>query len=88
MSADPAMKAYFAEAIAWDADRVAMKERSVRVAWRVAKDWLEACLALIAAQMTTIDTVMLPFLHVDGDKTLWEAYREREQAAIEIGESS
>jgi hypothetical protein len=29
---------------------------------------------------------MLPFLHVDGDKTLWEAYREREQAAIEMGE--
>ena len=29
-------EAYFAEAIAWDADRVAMKERSVRIAWRVA----------------------------------------------------
>jgi len=62
------------------------REHAARVAWRVAKDWLEACLALIAAQMTTIDTVMLPFLHVDGDKTLWEAYREREQAAIEMGE--
>jgi type IV secretion system protein VirB8 len=36
MSTDPAIKGYFAEAIAWDADRVAMKERSVRVAWRVA----------------------------------------------------
>lgn len=62
------------------------REHAARVAWRVAKDWLEACLALIAAQMTTIDTVMLPFLHVDGNKTLWEAYREREQAAIGMGE--
>jgi type IV secretion system protein VirB8 len=33
---DPATEAYFVEAMAWDADRVAMKERSMRVAWRVA----------------------------------------------------
>jgi type IV secretion system protein VirB8 len=33
---DPAADAYFAEAMTWDADRVAMKERSTRVAWRVA----------------------------------------------------
>jgi hypothetical protein len=63
------------------------REHAARVAWRVAKDWLEACLALIAARMTTIETVMLPYLHVDGDKTLWQAYREREQAAIEMGET-
>src|SRR3984885_9953793 len=49
MSADPAMKAYFAEAIAWDADRVAMKERSVRVAWRVAAvSSLDTVLAIVA----------------------------------------
>jgi len=68
--------------------KVDSREHAARVAWRVAKDWLEACLALIAARMTTIDTVMLPFLHVDGDRTLWEAYREREQAAIEMGEGN
>lgn len=65
--------------------KVDSREHAARVAWRVAKDWLEACLALIAAQMTTIETVMLPYLHVDGDKTLWQAYREREQVAIEAG---
>lgn len=57
-------------------------EHAARVAWRVAKDWLEACLALIAARMATIDQIMLPFLHVDGDRTLWQAYRDREQAAL------
>jgi hypothetical protein len=61
------------------------REHAARVAWRVVKDWLEANLALIAAQMATIDEVMLPYLHVNGDKTLWQAYREREQAAIEAG---
>ena len=58
-------------------------EQAARVAWRVLKDWLEANLALIAAQMATIDEVMLPYLHVDDDKTLWQAYQEREQAALE-----
>ena len=59
------------------------REHATKVAWRVVKDWLEANLALIAAQMATIDEVMLPYLHVGDDKTLWQAYREREQAAFE-----
>jgi hypothetical protein len=67
--------------------RLEGREHASRVAWRVVKDWLEANLALIAAQMATIDEVMLPYLVVgDDDKTLWQAYREREQAAIEMGE--
>lgn len=61
--------------------RVDSREHATRVAWRVAKDWLEACLALIAAGMTTIDSVMLPYLVVaDDGRTLWEAYRDRESA--------
>jgi hypothetical protein len=58
-----------------------------RVAWRVAKDWLAAQLALIEAQMATLDQVMLPYLHVDGDRTLYAVYRERELQAIEGGDS-
>lgn len=61
------------------------REHAAKVAWRVVKDWLEANLALIAAQMATIDEVMLPYLHVDEDRTLWQAYRDREQAALEAG---
>ena len=60
-------------------------EHAARVAWRVVKDWLEANLALIAAQMASLDEVMLPYLHVDGERTLWQAYREREQAALTAG---
>ena len=65
--------------------KVDSREHAARVAWRVAKDWLEACLALVAARMATIDEVMLPYLMVDDERTLWQAYREREQAAIEAG---
>lgn len=56
------------------------REHAANVAWRVAKDWLEAVLALIAAGMAQLDEVMLPFLHVGEDRTLWQAYRERESA--------
>lgn len=60
MSADPSMKAYFAEAVAWDADRVAMKERSVRVAWRVAAI---SCLCTVLAIVALL--VLMPLKRVD-----------------------
>lgn len=57
-----------------------------RVAWRILKDWLEAQVALIDAQMASLDQVMLPYLRVDPDHTLYEAYLERETvAALEAG---
>lgn len=37
-------------------------EHAARVAWRVVKDWLEAQMALVAAQQITLDEVMLPYL--------------------------
>jgi hypothetical protein len=64
------------------------REHAAAVAWRVVKDWLEANLALIAAQMATLDEVMLPYLHVGEGRTLWQAYREREQAALTMGDTS
>jgi type IV secretion system protein VirB8 len=60
MSADPAVKAYFAEAIAWDADRIAMKERSVRIAWRVATVSSFVTVLAIAAVL-----VLMPLKRVD-----------------------
>jgi len=64
--------------------RFTSPEHAANVAWRVTKDWLEANLALIAAQMATLSEVMLPYLHVDDDRTLWQAYREHE-SALELG---
>lgn len=56
------------------------REQAERVAWRVMKDWLAAQLALVETEMAGLDQVMLPYLHVDGTKTLYAAYAEREQA--------
>lgn len=66
----------------------ATPEQAARVAWRVAKDWLEAQLAIIEANMATLDQVMLPYLLVgdvpggDPGRTLYDAYRDREYLAI------
>lgn len=60
------------------------REQAERVAWRVLRDWLAAQLAIVASQMAKLDQVMLPYLQVDLDRTLYEAYRDREQVlAIE-----
>lgn len=46
------------------ANKTALRSRdhAERVAWRVVKDWLEAQLALVAAQQVPLDEVMLPYL--------------------------
>jgi hypothetical protein len=58
-------------------------EHAARVAWRIAKDWLEAQLALIQAGMAQLDQVMLPYLRVDGGQSLYELYRANETKALE-----
>lgn len=62
--------------------RFASREQAERVAWRILKDWLEAQLAIIDAQMVSLDQVMLPYLRVDDTHTLYEAYRERESFGV------
>jgi len=61
-------------------------EHAERVAWRISKTWLEAQLALVAVQMATIDQVMLPYMHVGPDQTMYAAYLEnRDLLAITAG---
>lgn len=52
-------------------------EQAERVAWRIMKDWLEAQLALISAEMVSLDQVMLPFMQGEGGQTIYELYRSR-----------
>lgn len=41
-------------------------QHAARVAWRIAKDWLEAQTALITAHMATADQIMLPYMTTGG----------------------
>ena len=59
-------------------------EQAARVAWRIAKDWLEAQSALIDARLATLDEVMMPYMvsHYDGDRaiTAYEMYRSSQKS--------
>jgi len=52
---------------------------AAEVAWRVVKDWLEAQLAIIAAEMASLDQVMLPYLQL-ANGTLYEVVRDQHMA--------
>lgn len=53
-------------------------EQAERVAWRVARSWLEAQLAMIKIGLAQLDQVMLPYLHVAPELTLYAAYQEQQ----------
>jgi hypothetical protein len=79
--------------VSWPASGVELRRltapgHAAEVAWRIVKDWLEAQLALVAAQMVTIDEVMLPYLQVGPGVTLWQAYLERESTLALTGGTS
>jgi hypothetical protein len=59
-----------------------------RVAWRILKDWIEAQIAVIEAGLSTLDTVMLPYMVTPSGRTLAVEYRASAglRAAIEAGE--
>lgn len=51
-------------------------EQAARVAWRIAKDWLEAQAALIDAGLAQLDEVMLPWMIDTRGRTTWHLYLE------------
>jgi hypothetical protein len=55
-------------------------QQAAKVAWRIAKDWLEAQSALIDAQLATLDEVMLPYLVDTNGQTLYTAWRSTQKA--------
>lgn len=60
MKKDTELEAYFAEAASWDRHRVAMSERSVRTAWRVA---FTAVLVTVAAVLAL--ALLMPLKRVE-----------------------
>lgn len=51
-------------------------EHAERVAWRIVKDWVAAQLAIIRAELVTLDEVMLPYMKVGTEgMTVYELYR-------------
>jgi len=55
-------------------------QQAARVAWRIAKVWLEAQSALIDAELATLDEVMLPYMVDAKGKTVYEVFRSNQKA--------
>ena len=48
-----------------------------RVAWRILKDWIEAQMAIIEAEMASLDEVFLPYLLAKDNQTLYQVMSNR-----------
>ena len=69
--------------------RYTSEEQAERTAWRVVKDWLAAQLTLVAAQMATLEQVMLPYMVDETGATTYDRYVERAgQLALGTGDET
>jgi len=59
-------------------DRYTSAEHAADVAWRVARDWLAATVALVQAEMTTMSEAFSGQRVLDDGRTVAEAIRERD----------
>lgn len=66
--------------------RLRSKEHANNVAWRIIKDWLKAQLALIRAQLVTIDQVFLPFAQDATGRTVYERLKEERFSSLALPE--
>lgn len=48
------------------------EEQARRIAWRIVKDWVEAQLALIQAELATLAEVFLPYALTDSGQTVYD----------------
>lgn len=51
--------------------------QAVRVAWRILKDWVEAQMAIIEAEMASLEEVFLPYLLAKDNQTLYQVMANR-----------
>jgi len=52
--------------------RLTQPGQARRVAWRIVKNWVEAQLAIIEAEMVVLPEVFLPYAIIPSGKTVWE----------------
>jgi hypothetical protein len=63
----------------WESQRYGdkWKQQAERIAWRICKTWLEAQLTLISLEQARVEEILLPYLVMPNNKTLFETMEER-----------
>jgi hypothetical protein len=49
-----------------------------RVAWRIVKDWIQAQMAILEAQMVQLDEIFLPYMLNNNGQTFFQAYKQNQ----------
>lgn len=57
------------------------REQASRVAWRIVKDWVEAQIAIIEADMATLPQVFLPYMQTESG-TVYECFERKGLPAL------
>lgn len=52
------------------------KEQAVRISWRIIKDWVEAQMAIVEAEIAEISEVFLPYAVLDDGTVLYDRVKE------------
>jgi len=65
----------------WDTEyqeqrKAKIKKQAYRVAWRILKDWVRAQMAILEAELVTIDQIFLPYMEVGQGKLLYEVMQD------------
>ena len=53
------------------------KEQAARIAWRIIKDWVEAQIAIIEADLATLPQVFLPYMQIGPDETVYQRFEKQ-----------
>jgi hypothetical protein len=48
------------------------KDQSVRISWRIIKDWVEAQMAIVEAELAELSEVFLPYAIMEDGQTIYE----------------
>ncbi len=64
--------------------RASMEDKAKRVAWRQILRWIQAQLALVDTSMVKIEEVFLPYMQLEGGKTVFEISQERGFAGLAL----
>jgi len=54
-------------------NKLKTKEQAVRIALRILKDWIEAQLAIVEAELATLTQVFLPYAQMPDGETVYQA---------------
>lgn len=62
------------------------KEQALRVSWRIIKDWVQAQMALVEANLADVAEVFLPYAVTKSGNTLYKEIQGSGMSMLQLGE--